>query len=84
MKRVCTGSVPLDYHCMDESPHVTCWSSEHRVYIVAVLLLLMPYYLATLHLQASGQAQQSVVTINGSVANPSNTLSVEEDASRLD
>lgn len=51
--------------CMDNNPSVKCWGGEHRAYICLVILLLVPYYMATLELQSAAQARQSVCKIDG-------------------
>jgi hypothetical protein len=60
-----TGTVSMDMQCMDNDPSVQCWGGQHRSYIVAVLALLVPYYVAALELQRSAQARQTVVKIDG-------------------
>jgi hypothetical protein len=60
-----TGTVSMDMQCMDSDPSLQCWESQHRSYIVAVLTLLVPYYVAALELQRSAQARQTVVRIDG-------------------
>ena len=51
--------------CMDNNPSVKCWGGEHRAYISLVIILLVPYYMATLELQSAAQARQSVCKIDG-------------------
>ena len=64
--RFCDQSVPDEAQCMDSDPSVACWTSaEHRWYLVAVLMMIMPYYLACLQLQATANARQSVLVIDG-------------------
>ena len=64
--RFCDASISEDAHCMDADPSVTCWTStEHRVYLLSVVVLLVPYYLACLQLQVTGRARQSIVAIDG-------------------
>ena len=65
MALFCDGHIPPDAQCLDHDPSMQCWGDDHRVYIAAVMVLLLPYYAATLHLQASAQARQSVVKIDG-------------------
>ena len=49
--------------CMDNDPSVQCWEPTHLSYVLVVMILLPPYYLATLNLQLAAQviAQRFVV-----------------------
>ena len=51
--------------CMDNDPSTKCWGAQHLTYVVAVMILLVPYYLATLHLQLDALKRQSVIAIDG-------------------
>lgn len=42
-----------------------CWEGAHLGYVITVMLILVPYYLAMLYLQAVAQSHQSVVVIGG-------------------
>ena len=67
--RFCGENVTSDGQCMDNNPEVECWTSdEHRGYLVVVIVLLVPYYLACLKLQATGFKRQSVVAVDGAWA----------------
>ena len=45
-------AVPDHAQCMDTEPSTVCWtSSRHQGYLAIVIVLLVPYYLACLHLQ---------------------------------
>ena len=41
--------------CMDNDPSTQCWESTHLGYLLVVMVLLPPYYLATLNLQLAAQ-----------------------------
>ena len=41
--------------CMDNDPLTQCWGSTHLGYMLVVMALLPPYYLATLNLQLAAQ-----------------------------
>jgi hypothetical protein len=51
--------------CMDMRPDTLCWSPDHFVYIVVVMLILVPYYIGSLYLRSSLEAETSVVIIDG-------------------
>ena len=59
------GETLFGAQCMDNDPSTACWGSEHLQYVAAVMVLLVPYYLATLHLQLVAQKRQSVVAVDG-------------------
>eukprot|EP01043_Picozoa_sp_COSAG02_P002171 COSAG02_NODE_49_length_45106_cov_298.436177_28_plen_339_part_00 len=66
-KRFCDlpGEAQSEAQCMDNDPSTACWGSEHLQYVAGVMVLLVPYYLATLHLQLVAQKRQSVVAVDG-------------------
>ena len=64
-RRFCETPDGVEGQCMDNDPEVQCWGGEHRSYLFFVFFLLVPYYVACLHMQATSQARQSVVKIDG-------------------
>ena len=51
--------------CMDNDPGSVCWGDGHLLkYVLPVMLVLAPYYVGVLHLQAAQQDQQSVVSVD--------------------
>ena len=66
-KRFCDlpGEALSDAQCMDNDPSTACWGSKHLQYVVAVMVLIVPFYVATLHFQLVAQKRQSVVAIDG-------------------
>ena len=59
-----TGA-PEGAACMDNIPTAVCWGDEHLVsYVLPVMLVLAPYYIAVLHFKAESQAKQSVVALD--------------------
>ena len=59
------GDPLAESQCMDNDPTTQCWGPHHLNYVAGALVLLLPYYLFTLHLQLVGQKRQSVVAIDG-------------------
>eukprot|EP01043_Picozoa_sp_COSAG02_P048149 COSAG02_NODE_4698_length_5082_cov_4.415412_2_plen_1410_part_00 len=58
-------TVPRHAQCMDTEPSTVCWtSSTHQHYLAIVIVLLVPYYLACLHLQATAYERQSALIID--------------------
>ena len=68
LSRFCDAeTVPHHAQCMDTEPSTVCWtSSRHQGYLAIVIVLLVPYYLACLYLQATAYERQSALTIDGS------------------
>ena len=63
---VCEEAVPDGAQCMDMSHTVVCWTSgTHHGYLATVVVLLVPYYMACLHLQLAANRAQSAVSIDG-------------------
>ena len=63
---VCEETVPDGAQCMDMSHAVVCWTSgTHHGYLATVVVLLVPYYMACLHLQLAANRAQSAVSIDG-------------------
>ena len=59
--------MPDHAQSMDTEPSTVCWtSSRHKGYLAFVIVLLVPYYLACLLLQATAYERQSALTIYGS------------------
>lgn len=62
---ICTQLYNEEKQCMDNDPSTQCWESKHLYYVLVAMLLLIPYYLITLHMQLESQKRQSVVIIDG-------------------
>lgn len=60
------GPTPKDgTQCLDDQETLVCWEGKHTAYVLTTMLLIVPYYLATLDLQTKAQARLSVVAIDG-------------------
>ena len=57
LQRVCDSSIADNGQCMDNDASVQCWENAHLGYTCTVMVVLVPYYLATLHLQTVAQVR---------------------------
>ena len=64
-QRVCGPSVESAESCMDVLPDVPCWSRGHYLHIIAVMSLLVPYYIVSLIMRSNIDMKSSAVIVDG-------------------
>eukprot|EP01043_Picozoa_sp_COSAG02_P028713 COSAG02_NODE_1753_length_11053_cov_5.509129_7_plen_903_part_00 len=63
--KLASGTYITSPQCMTNDPTISCWHSEHAMYVTIAMVLLPLYYIAILTHQGRSQARQSVLIIDG-------------------
>eukprot|EP01043_Picozoa_sp_COSAG02_P048930 COSAG02_NODE_4862_length_4889_cov_9.381628_3_plen_898_part_00 len=63
--KLTSGTYITSPQCMTNDPMISCWHSEHAMYVTIAMVLLPLYYIAILTYQGRSQTRQSVLIVDG-------------------